>query len=252
LSLKQGVNVRTPVGRLVKNLLGTFYAPACVLVYLSLWQTLPRQEIRSGLCELVKNVAGIHPDRFEEIYALLRPDAIYTPAECHRIFERCFAAKHTVMRDDAHEKGSALILELGHTFGHALESHTGLPHGLAIGLGMLVAARTSASRGLLEIEEMQRITALLERAGAPTTLPADLDVEAILALMGEDNKIGYLPRRPGFHVMVLLEHLGQPVMEQGLPLTYVADAEVRAAIAALQKPTCLLPVSGEKGASHAN
>lgn len=230
LSLKQGVNVRTSSGRLVKNLLGTFYAPEYVLVYLSLWHTLPRQEIRSGLCELVKNVVGIHPDRFEAVSALLRPDAAYTLQEYQRLFAWCFAAKQEVMRDDAYEKGPALILELGHTVGHALESHLGLAHGFSIGCGLLVAAQISAARGLLANTEMAQILTLLQRVGAPTTLPVDLDVAALLALMGEDNKIGYLPRRPGFHVMVLLEHLGRPVWEHNLPLTYVADAEVRAAL----------------------
>ena len=126
LSLKQGVNVPDASGRLVKNLVGTFYAPELVLVYLSFWRTLPDQEIRAGLCELVKNVVGIHPERIAEVAALLRPDARYSLEECQRIFALCFAAKQEVMRQDAHEKGPALILELGHTFGHALESHTGL------------------------------------------------------------------------------------------------------------------------------
>lgn len=249
LSLKQGVNVRLSAGHLIKNLLGAFSAPELVLVYLSLWDTLPREEIRSGLCELVKNVVGIHPERFDEVAALLRPDAFYTLAECHRIFELCFDAKQAVMRHDAHEKRPALILELGHTFGHAWEAHTGLAHGLAVGLGMLVAGRISVARGLLQAEELAQITTLLQRNGAPTTLPANLDLEPVLALIGNDNKIGYLPRRSGYHTMVLLEHLGKPVMEAGLPLTYVADAELRAAMAALQDPAGQR--ASQKGASYA-
>lgn len=256
LSLKQGVNVRDASGRLVKNLIGTFYAPECVLVYLSFWQSLPLQEIRAGLCELVKNVVGIHPDCLAEVAALLCPDARYSLEECQRIFALCFMAKQEVMWEDAHEKGPALILELGHTFGHALESHTGLSHGLAIGLGMLVAARISVVRGLLSVSEEAQLVQLLTRNGAPTTLPVDLDVEAILELMRADNKIGYLSHRPGFHVMVLLEHLGRPVMEQGLPLTYVAEEEVRMAIAALQEPASPCPGSpaetSENGGSHEN
>ena len=251
LSLKQGVNVPNTSGRLVKNLVGTFYAPELVLVYLSFWRTLPDQEIRAGLCELVKNVVGIHPERIAEVAALLRPDARYSVEECQRIFALCFAAKQEVMRQDAHEKGPALILELGHTFGHALESHTGLSHGLAIGLGMLVAARISVARGLLSVAEEAQLVQLLIRNGAPTRLSADLEVESILDLMRADNKIGYLPRRPGCFVMVLLEHFGRPVMEQGLPLTYVEEAEVRAAIAALQVPTSpsigLPPATQENG-----
>src|SRR6185437_11606745 len=111
----------------------------------------------------------------------------------------------------------------------------------------------SAARGWLAPAEVARIAHMLQCNGAPTTLPADLDVEAILALIREDNKIGYLPRRPGFHIMVLLEHLGQPATEWGLPLTYVADEELREAIARcqvslLEKPAEML---GVKGASNA-
>jgi 3-dehydroquinate synthase/2-deoxy-scyllo-inosose synthase len=254
LSLKQGVNVPDASGHLIKNLVGTFYAPELAFVYLSFWRTLPDQEIRAGLCELVKNVVGIHPERIAEVAALLRPDARYSIEECQRIFALCFAAKQEIMQQDAHEKGPALILELGHTFGHALESHTGLSHGLAIGLGMLVAARISVARGLLSCAEEAQLLQLLIRNGAPTTLPADLDVDAILNLMRADNKIGYLPQRPGSFVMVLLEHFGRPVMEQGLPLTYVAEAEVRAAIADLQ--ACAFPgielfaAQQENGGSH--
>ena len=230
LSLKQAVNVRDASGRLIKNLLGTFYAPEWVLVYTSFWETLPAQEIRAGLCELVKNVIGIHPQHMEEVLALLRPEATYTPEECQRIFELCFAAKQEVMQTDAHEKGPALILEAGHTFGHAWESHTGLTHGLSVGLGLLVEAHISAARGWLAPDDLELITRLLQRNGALTTLPTDLDSEAILALMRADNKIGYLPHRSGYTVMVILNHLGQPAMERGLPLTYVAEAEVRAAM----------------------
>lgn len=235
LSLKQGVNVRDGYGRLIKNLLGTFYAPEWVLVYTSFWQTLPKAEICAGLCELVKNAIGIHPQHIEEVLTLLQPEARYTPQECQRIFELCFAAKQEVMRADAHEKGPALVLELGHTFGHAWESHTGLTHGLSVGLGLLVEAQIAANRGWLSSGDIDLITGLLDRNGALTTLPADLDTEAILALMRADNKIGYLPHRPGFSVMVLLQRLGQPSLTQGLPLAYVAEAEVRSAIASLQR-----------------
>ena len=234
LSLKQGVNVRDSQGRLIKNLLGTFYAPESVLVYTSFWQTLPANEIRAGLCELIKNTIGIHPQHIEEVLTLLRPDARYTSEECQRIFALCFAAKQEVMRTDAHEKGPALILELGHTFGHAWESHTGLTHGLSVGLGLLVEAHIAANRGWLTSTNVDLIAGLLKRNGAPTTLPEELDTEAILALMRADNKIGYLPHRPGSSVMVLLERLGQPALTQGLPLVSVKEAEVRAALACLQ------------------
>jgi 3-dehydroquinate synthase len=182
---------------------------------------------------------------------LLHPDAVYTLEESHRIFALCFAAKQEVMRNDAHEKGPALVLELGHTFGHALESSTGLRHGFAVSLGLLVAAWISVAKGLLSTDEIAQITMLLTCAGIPTTLPANIEIETVLALMREDNKIGYRSRRPGCHVMVILERFGQPVLEGGLPLSYVTDAQVRTAIGALQQQKQLGSALLQEGASHA-
>ena len=234
LSCKQGVNGEPALDLLVKNLVGTFKSPEFVLIYLSFWQSLARDEIRSGLCELVKNVLAIHPRRYEEVHALLNPEARYSLEDAARIFTWCFEAKQAVMRQDAHEQGGALVLEAGHTVGHALESLLGIKHGLAVALGLLVEAHISHARGWLGDGEVRQHYALLARNGVRTTLPAT-DIDALLKLIGEDNKIGYLPRRAGYHAMVLLQHLGQPTQEQpGTPLTYVSEAELRMALTALQ------------------
>jgi 2-deoxy-scyllo-inosose synthase len=231
LSCKQGVNGQTSPDLLVKNLVGTFFPPELVLVYPSFWQGLAADEIRSGLCELIKNIVSIHPHRYQEVLALLNQEARYSAQEYLRIFEWCFQAKQEVMVDDAHEQGAALVLENGHTVGHALEALAGLPHGQAIGLGLLVSAHLSHARGYLSLEDVGKHYQLLQRNGAPTTLSAEVPIEGLLRLVGCDNKIGYLPPRQGHHAMVLLRKLGQPVTHNGLPLTYVSDAELRAAIA---------------------
>ncbi len=234
LSCKQGVNGEPALDLLIKNLVGTFKAPEFALVYLSFWQSLAPDEIRSGLCELVKNVVAIHPHRYEEVVALLNPQARYSLDEFARVFTWCFEAKQAVMRQDAHEQGAALVLEAGHTVGHALESLLGMKHGLAIALGLLVEAHISHARGWLSDREVQQHYALLGRSGVPTTLPQTLDTGGLMRIIRDDNKIGYLPRREGHHVMVLLKHLGQPVEERlGLPLTYVSEKELRAALTLL-------------------
>jgi 3-dehydroquinate synthetase len=139
------------------------------------------------------------------------------------------------MRHDAHEQLTALVLEAGHTVGHALESLLGMKHGLAIALGLLVEAHISHARGWLSDREVQQHYALLERNGVQTTLPQTLDIDALLKIIRDDNKIGYLPRREDQHVMVLLRHLGQPVEERpGLPLTYVSEKELRTALGTLR------------------
>ena len=235
LSCKQGVNGEPTLDLLIKNLVGTFKAPEFVQVYLSFWQSLAPDEIRSGLCELVKNVVAIHPHRYEEVAALLNPQARYSLDQFAQVFTRCFEAKQAVMRQDAHEQGAALVLEAGHTVGHALESLLGMKHGLAIALGLLVEAHISHARGWLSDREVQQHYALLGHNGVPTTLPQTLDLDALMRIIRDDNKIGYLPRREDHHVMVLLRHLGQPVEERpGLPLTYVSEKELRTALATLR------------------
>src|SRR5438067_5731691 len=235
LSCKQGVNGEPALDLLIKNLVGTFKAPEFALVYLSFWQSLAPDEIRSGLCELVKNVLAIHPHRYEEVATLLNPQGRYSLEEFAQVFTRCFEAKQAVMRQDAHEQGAALVLEAGHTVGHALESLLGMKHGLAIALGLLVEAHISHARGCLSDREVRQHYALLGRNGVPTTLPPTMDIDALIRLISDDNKIGYLPRREGAHLMVLLRHLGQAVEDRpGLPLTYVSEKELRTALGTLR------------------
>ena len=234
-SLIRRVNGEPALDLLIKNLVGTFKAPEFALVYLSFWQGLAPDEIRSGLCELVKNVLAIHPHRYEEVASLLNPQAHYSLDEFAQVFTWCFEAKQAVMLQDAHEQGAALVLEAGHTVGHALESLMGVKHGLAVALGLLVEAHISHGRGWLSDREVQQHYALLGRNGVPTALPQALNLNALIRLISDDNKIGYLPRREGHHVMVLLRHLGQPVEERpGHPLTYVSETELRTAIATLR------------------
>src|SRR2546421_5472399 len=105
------------------------------------------------------------------------------------------------MRQDAHEQGDALVLEAGHTVGLALESLLGMKHGLAVALGLLVEAHISHGRGWLSDTEVRQHYSLLQRNGVPTTLPQALDLNALIRLIRDDNKIGYLPRQEDYHVM---------------------------------------------------
>jgi len=110
-----------------------------------------------------------------------------------------------------------------------------MKHGLAIALGLLIEAHISHVRGWLDDWEVRQHYTLLGRNGAPTALPRTMDIDALMRIIRDDNKIGYLPRREGYHVMVLLRHLGQPIEEQpGLPLAYVSESELRTALTTLQ------------------
>ncbi|TDD60799.1 2-deoxy-scyllo-inosose synthase [Actinomadura rubrisoli] len=229
LSLKQAVNSR--VG---KNHLGTFHAPVLVWNHLDFLATLPREETQAALCEMIKNVLGICPERYDEVAATLRPDARYAPRELAAFIDLCVDAKTAVMRDDPREKREALVLEYGHTVGHAAELLTGgaLRHGHAIGVGMLVAARAAVLLGLMDPAEEGAHRTLLERNGAPTRLPEGLTADEILAVVRRDNKRGYVPFREGTVDMVLLEGLGRPHWVGDNVITQVEEPVVRAAVEA--------------------
>ena len=120
LSLKQAIN--SPWG---KNHLGCYKAPVFVWGHLDILRTLPAAEKRAALCETAKNVLAICPERYGELAGLLRLDAAYSDAELAWIVGLCRTAKQSVMAQDPYEAGEALVLEYGHTAGHAAEHLTG-------------------------------------------------------------------------------------------------------------------------------
>jgi 3-dehydroquinate synthase/2-deoxy-scyllo-inosose synthase len=228
LSLKQGVNSRQG-----KNHVGVFHPPVLVWNHLDFLETLAPEEIRSALCETVKNVLAIAPERYDELARLLRMDARYSHRAMVTVIDLCVDAKTAVMAEDHREKQSALILEYGHTVGHAIElwSNGAVRHGFAIGLGMLAAARMSRELGGLDTADEAAHGELLELNGAPTT--ADVTIENILGLIRLDNKRGYVPRRSGACDFILLDGLGRPRISDGSLITQVDEDAVRAGIASI-------------------
>lgn len=222
LSLKQGVNFHG-----VKNGLGTFYAPELILADPSVLRTLPPTEIRAGLAEIIKNALTIAPEQIPVLLELLRPDSRYSTDELTTMIGLALDAKSRVLADDAHERHTALVLEYGHTVGHAIEALVGgqLGHGLSVALGMRVAAGVARQLGLLDPAHAALHDRLLRAAGLPMEPPADLTAamtrEAVAAQIGRDNKRGCLRLRPSQIPMVLLAGPGVPATTHGLPLTGV-------------------------------
>ncbi len=217
-SLKQAVTLRT------KNTDGLFKAPSLVLVNLDYLRSLAADEIRSALGEAIKNAVAIAPDQVPDLRRMLRRDASYTDAEITRLIGMCLDAKEQVMLHDPYEEGTGLALEYGHTAGHAIELLHGLGHGLAIGVGGLVAARTARIMGILpdsRVEDMHE--ELLTLNGAPVTVPPGLADEALLHVLRGDNKRGYLKPRPGHIDMVLLEAPGVLHYTGDRPITQVPE-----------------------------
>jgi len=201
-------------------------------------KSLPPGEIRSAVCELVKNVLAIAPERYDWAAARLRPGADYTTWELAEFVEFCVDAKQRVTADDPHETGRALVLEYGHTIGHAVELLTpgGLRHGLAVGLGMLAAARIAGELGYLTASDQHAHRILLERAGAAAILPYRIPAKDVIAALRRDNKRGYRRPQPGSVDMILLDGLGSPHQDGGTCLTHVPDPAAERAITRLMPP----------------
>lgn len=180
-----------------KNLVGAFYQPRLVLADTSALETLPMRELMAGYAEIVKY--GLINDRpfFDWLEANL--DAIKqgdVAARTHAIVKSCEAKAHIVALDER-ESNVRALLNLGHTFGHALEAATGfsqkLVHGEGVAVGMALAFDLSAKLGLCTGQDATRVHQHLERAGLPHRL-ADVtgplpDADGLIALMGQDKKV---------------------------------------------------------------
>lgn len=224
LSLKQAINAS--VG---KNLVGTFYPPLEVLADTAMLRTLPPRETVSGLCEVIKNALAIRPAMTGTLLRTLSPDARYEDAALRTFIAESVLAKAQVTADDERECRAGLVLEYGHTVGHALEytSAGQLSHGEAVGLGMLAAAEVSHRLGRLPQPLIQLHQELLHRAGATLTVPDYIDLDEVMHRLRFDNKRGYLRDPTDDVAMVLLRGHGEPVWTDGRPLIPVPIPLVR-------------------------
>ncbi|HEV7777306.1 MAG TPA: 3-dehydroquinate synthase [Luteibacter sp.] len=183
---KTGVNL--PAG---KNLVGAFHQPRAVVADIDVLATLPERQFRAGLAEVVKGAAIGDPDFFAWLEA--HADALVGREQVplvEAIARKCRYKAGVVARDET-ERGERALLNLGHTFGHALETAGGYTewlHGEAVAIGMVLAARLSERLGMAGVEDTARLAALLHRLGLPTAPAAGGDAERLLALMRLDKK----------------------------------------------------------------
>ncbi|TNE57057.1 MAG: 3-dehydroquinate synthase [Alphaproteobacteria bacterium] len=189
---KTGIN--TTMG---KNLVGAFHQPSLVLADIACLDTLPARDFLSGYAEVVKYGLINDPDFFSWLdlnLDLLKAGDIDARAEAVR---RSCLAKANIVAQDETEQGLRALLNLGHTFGHALEAETGysarLTHGEGVAIGMALAMAFSAEEGLCPSQESERATAHLARAGLKTQIkqiegPA-LDPDRLLTAMFQDKKV---------------------------------------------------------------
>ena len=180
--------INHPLG---KNMIGAFYQPQLVLCDLATLATLPPRELSAGLAEVIKYGPIYDMQFFDWIEANIDALAVARePAAMAHAVKRSCEIKAAVVGQDERETGLRAILNFGHTFGHAIESGLGYGewlHGEAIGCGMVMAAHLSQRLGGVDAAFVQRLTALIERAGLPVVGPA-LGVERYLELMRIDKK----------------------------------------------------------------
>lgn len=192
-----------------KNMIGAFHQPIGVVTDIDTLKTLPERELTAGLAEIIKygliEDAGFLAWLEENIDALRTLD----PAALTRAIVRSCEIKAAIVAEDERERGKRALLNLGHTFGHALEAIGGYDrwlHGEAIAIGTQMAANASVALGWLDDSAADRIHRLLERAGLPTSATG-VTVDAVLERMQLDKKAGSEGLR-----LILLRDLGRGVV----------------------------------------
>jgi len=218
---KTGIN--TPQG---KNLIGAFHQPRLVLADIGALGSLPPREMRAGYAEVVKHGLIADADFFAWLEtngpAVIKGD----PEACrHAVLTSC-RAKASIVQADETEKGSRALLNLGHTFGHALEAQTGysnaLNHGEAVAIGLGLAFDLSVRMGLCPGEDRDRLRDHLAAVGLPVGLDGLTDggwsAAGLIDLMGQDKKV-----RSGAMTFVLLRGIGQAFITQDVDLGLLAE-----------------------------
>ncbi len=213
---KTGVN--HPLG---KNMIGAFHQPRCVVADTSALQTLPDREYSSGIAEIVKYGLINDPEFYHWLQCSIDGLMARDPVLLNEAIYRSCANKAAIVAADEHEGGVRATLNLGHTFGHAIETAQGYGewlHGEAVAMGMVMAADLSARLGWLTARDVDDLRALLTRAGLPIARPQNMDVEQFLALMAVDKKV-----LDGQLRLVLLRAIGSAVITTDFPLAALKD-----------------------------
>ena len=193
-----------------KNLVGAFYQPHAVFIDLNCLSTLPEREFRAGLAEIIK-IALIQDKPFFEFLehhwsAILQKDLRIL----QQTIQTACALKLKIVMQDEKEAGLRMILNFGHTLGHAIEHHCGYGnwlHGEAVSAGMIGILKVCVSRGYLSEDPLHRVETLLKQANLPTTLPESLQYDTLVNTMMRDKKV-----RANVISMVVLKGIGEAII----------------------------------------
>ncbi|TMO80168.1 3-dehydroquinate synthase [Pseudoalteromonas sp. S3776] len=212
--------VNHPLG---KNMIGAFYQPQAVFIDTESLHTLPAREFAAGMAEVIKY--GLIYDT--ELFTFIEQNAEklqqLDEASLQHIIYRCCEIKALIVAQDEKENGLRALLNLGHTFAHAIEAQMGYGvwlHGEAVATGMVLAAKLAHTRGDLSQSEVDRIVTLLELYNLPTEIPAEMTAEQFLMHMRKDKK-----NKKGTIRFILPTEFGQCALVDD-----VSDDHVRALI----------------------
>ncbi len=204
-----------------KNMIGVFNQPRFVICDLELLATLSNQDVGCGLAEIVKHAAIADPDMFSFLETKTDQILNLEASSIERLIYDSVVIKSSIVNRDEKEADERRKLNFGHTFGHAVEKVTGVPHGQAVSQGMAVAADLSVKRGLLSADEQRRIEGLLRQLDLPVRLQTRPD--RLLEALGKDKK-----RQGDLIHFVLLKGIGQAVVEP-IPLQEIRETAAQLA-----------------------
>lgn len=199
---KNGVNFKD-----YKNMIGVFNQPEFVICDLDLLNTLPEKEVLCGLAEIFKHAVIGDTHLFDYLEAHYQEALALDNDVIGKLVYDSIIIKSAIVNRDELEKGERRKLNFGHTFGHAFEKITGVPHGEAVSAGMVVASGLSVKKGGLSTKDAERIEKLLQKIGLPVRIKAE--GKSILDALKKDKK------RKGDRIFfVLLSNIGNAFVEQ--------------------------------------
>ncbi|MPV86495.1 3-dehydroquinate synthase [Ostreibacterium oceani] len=213
---KTGIN-----HRLGKNMIGAFKQPNAVIIDTDVLSTLPQREIAAGMAEVIKY--GLIRDKafLMRLDTILESTIALSPSAITEVIETACRHKAAVVANDEKEKGERATLNLGHTFGHAIESVTQYKtylHGEAIAIGMMMALDLSKTLGWIDQADCDLAESLFVRAGCPTTLQIPIAADTIRSAMQHDKKV--LGERLR---LILVKALGEAVICEGIDESLILD-----------------------------
>jgi len=199
-----------------KNLVGAFYQPKLVFSDISFLKSLPKKELASGLAEVIKYGIITSPGLFRFIEKNYKNILARDKKSLRRIVHECSLIKAGIVeKDELDSKNLRVILNLGHTIGHAIEAASGYRksynHGQAVGLGILSSARISEEMGFLTKTDRCRIKNIIKNVGLPVKLKG-VDLKNILSAESRDKKFIH-----GKNRFVLPVRIGKVVVKEGIP-----------------------------------